>query len=231
MQEESVGQFFSSAWQVYEKVVAGDYLSHRLLYQGINDFLDTYDEPIRFLELGCGDARLSLDLLRDRRVEAYLGIDSSIHALELARRRSAGRPGHWRLLQGDVRHMPEVGQDWNVALASFCLHHLSSQEKRRTLASVRAALRAPAVFLLIDVFRQEGQDREAYLQRRRTVQRESWKALDDQEIELVIQHESAADFPETVSDYRKWALEAGFTSAQDTLAAPDGTHRWLSLTC
>jgi len=223
MPEEAIGRFFSRAWGVYEKVVAADYLSHRLLYQGLRQFLQG-QSPIRLLELGCGDARASQELLRDLPVEAYLGIDTSQGALELARARVEA--DCWKFVEGDVRELPPVGSDWSVTLASFCLHHLSADEKRRTLAQIAEVT---PVFLLVDLFREEGESREQYLERRRAWMRAQWTALSSEELALVMEHEAAADFPETVSDYRQWALrETRFRSVEQSLAAPDGMHRWIT---
>lgn len=222
MQEEAIGQFFSRAWGVYEKVVAADYLSHRLLHQGLREFLQG-QPSIRCLELGCGDARASQDLLRDLPVDAFLGIDSSQGALDLARTRI--QRSNWKFLEGDVRELPVIDSDWTVALASFCLHHLSAAEKRRTLAQIAAL---SPIFLLVDVFREEGESRADYLDRRRAWMRAEWTALTSDELALVMEHEQAADFPETVADYQQWAMDAGFASVQESLAAPDGMHRWLT---
>lgn len=222
MPEEAIGQFFSRAWGVYEKVVAADYLSHRLLHRGLREFLQA-QPSIRCLELGCGDARASQELLRDLPVDAFLGIDSSQGALDLARSRI--QQSTWKFLEGDVRELPAIESDWTVALASFCLHHLSATEKRRTLAQIA---RLSPLFLLVDLFREEGQSRADYLEGRRAWMRAEWTALSPEELALVMEHEQAADFPETVADYRQWAADAGFTSVQENLAAADGMHRWLT---
>ena len=220
MPEEAIGQFFSRAWGVYEKVVAADYLSHRLLFQGLRRYLQSQG-ALRLLELGCGDARASQELLRDLPVSAYLGIDTSQGALELARAQAP----QWQFLEGDVRQLPAVASDWTISLASFCLHHLSAAEKQRTLAQIR---KASPVFLLVDLFRQEGQSREQYLERRRAWMRSEWTALTSEELALVMEHEQAADFPETVSDYRQWGLEAGFNEVEENASAADGMHRFLT---
>jgi len=228
MSEEAIGQFFSRAWGVYEKVVAADYLSHSLIYSGLREFLQDRRE-IRFLELGCGDARSSSELLRKLPVQAYLGIDTSLGALEKARLRR--QEESWKFLVGDARQLPEVGADWTVALASFCLHHLSAAEKRRTLAQLRSRLAPSAVFLLVDLFREEAESRDDYLERRRAWMRAEWTALSDEELQLVMDHEQSADFPETVSDYQQWAREAGFQSARQSLVASQGMSRCLILDC
>ncbi len=228
MPEEAIGQFFTRAWAVYEKVVAADYLSHRQLYAGLRTYLEN-QAPMRFLELGCGDARASVELLRGLEVEAYLGIDSSLGVLDLARKRV--QPG-WAFEVGDVRELPAVGNHWTVALASFCLHHLSSSEKRRTLSQVSTALGTEGIFLLVDIFREEGESRHQYLERRRAWMRAEWTALSSEELDLVMEHEQAADFPETVSDYTRWALgETSFRSVEENLIASDGMHRWLTFRC
>jgi len=227
---EPVGQFFSDSWAVYEKVVEGDYLSHRSLYQGVTDFLRSRTGPLRLLELGCGDARFSLQLLQALQVEDYLGLDSSGMALDMARRRLSGYHGRWGLVQGDVRvSLEAVEGEWTVVLASFCLHHLLPAEKRSILSGIRRVLGSPGAFLLIDVFLQEGESRQAYLARRHAAMRKEWSGLSGPEIDIITEHETESDFPETVSDYQQWAQQAGFASASLSLAADNGMHSWMTL--
>jgi len=226
---EPIGQFFSDSWAVYEKVVEGDYLSHRGLYEGLEGFLRSRPGPTRLLELGCGDCRLSAPLLRAAGVTDYLGFDSSGVALQLARERLGPETERWRLRQGDVRScLGELDESWDVVLASFCLHHLSGAEKRAVLRYIRRLLPEGGAFLLVDVFLAEGESREDYLLRRHAGMRREWSQLTGPELEVITRHECQSDFPETVSDYRSWAQEAGFREAALSLAMDQGMHSWMT---
>lgn len=226
---EAVGQFFSDAWAVYEKVLDGDYLSHRALYQGLTDFLRSRPAPTRLLELGCGDARLSLELLRALPGSQYLGFDSSPVALQLAGQRLASHSGGWQLVQGDVRTcLDSVQESWDCVLASYCLHHLSRAEKQAVLRDIRRILPTGGTFLLVDVFLEQGESRQAYLTRRHAMMRQQWSGLTGPELDVITQHECESDFPDSVGDYQCWAEEAGFAAATLSLARDGGMHSWMT---
>lgn len=226
---EPIGQFFSNSWAVYEKVVEGDYLSHQGLYQGLGAFLCSRTGPLRLLELGCGDCRLTAPLLQSAGVQEYLGIDSSGVALELARARLGPDVQRCKLAQGDVRTcLAGLQSGWNVVLASFCLHHLSPTEKQAVLRDIRQVLPEGGAFLLVDVFLAEGESREDYLLRRHAAMRREWKGLTGPELDIITAHECQSDFPETFSDYASWAREAGFRGAAVSLALDEGMHSWMT---
>lgn len=226
---DPIGQFFSESWAVYEKVMEADYLSHRGLYDGLAGFFHSRPGKLRLLELGCGDCRLSAELLWTAGVAEYLGFDSSGLALGLARGRLGSRGEHWRLRQGDVRScLSEVDESWDLVLASFCLHHLTATEKRSVLRELRRIVPVGGAFLLVDVFLAEGESREDYLLRRHAAMRRHWNRLSPAELDLITQHECESDFPETVSDYQRWARESGFQGATLSLALDEGMHSWMT---
>src|SRR5262245_65577407 len=85
MDEESM-QAFRHQWQIYSKVVDTDYLSHQAVQAVLHQELVTdVNRPFRFLDLACGDARLTVAALQGTRVIHYHGIDLSAPALAMAR--------------------------------------------------------------------------------------------------------------------------------------------------
>ena len=57
-----------------------------------------------------------------------------------------------------------AGPVFDVALASFAVHHLTtSDEKRRMLAGVRRHLKPGATLYIVDVFRQNGVSTTHYI--------------------------------------------------------------------
>ena len=63
--DEQAMQTFRHQWQVYSKLVDNDYLSHQAVRAVLNRELATdVNRPFRFLDLACGDARLTVAALQ-----------------------------------------------------------------------------------------------------------------------------------------------------------------------
>jgi ubiquinone/menaquinone biosynthesis C-methylase UbiE len=84
--DEQAVQTFRDQWQVYSKLVDNDYLSHKAVGAVLHrELLTDVSRPFRFLDLACGDARLTVAALQGTRVIHYHGIDLSASALGMAR--------------------------------------------------------------------------------------------------------------------------------------------------
>jgi ubiquinone/menaquinone biosynthesis C-methylase UbiE len=128
-------------WRTYEKVVAGDYMHHRDFFAALmNEVEARLAQPLAIIDIGCGDARPVLDLLRRYPIERYVGIDQSQAALELAHK--SLKPLN---ISCDLRcesmldEMSGLDGDYNLAIASYSLHHLDSNEKKAVLSECRNA--------------------------------------------------------------------------------------------
>src|ERR1051325_11810152 len=85
--DEQAMQAFRHQWEVYSKVVDHDYLSHRAVEAVLHhELVNDVNRPFRFLDLACGDARLTVAALQDTRVIHYHGIDLSAPALAIDRK-------------------------------------------------------------------------------------------------------------------------------------------------
>jgi SAM-dependent methyltransferase len=117
--------------------------------------------------------------------------------------------------QADLRDaaatMPAAEHD--VVLANYSLHHLSTDEKRETLAHIRRGLRSDGVFIWSDIYRRPGESRLAYLESLERRIRREWTLLSVAEIDQVVAHIFDADFPEEEDWMRAAAADAGFTHA------------------
>src|SRR5579859_7791739 len=77
---------FQREWQTYRKVVDNNYMFHREVYGRLHQILiEEAPQPYRFLDIACGDASASVNVLRRTRISHYHGIDLSTPALDLAR--------------------------------------------------------------------------------------------------------------------------------------------------
>jgi methylase of polypeptide subunit release factors len=84
--DEQAMQTFRDQWQLYSKLVDNDYLSHEAVRAVLHRELVTdVNRPFRFLDLACGDARLTVAALQGTPVIHYHGIDLSAPALAMAR--------------------------------------------------------------------------------------------------------------------------------------------------
>lgn len=82
----------------------------------------------RVLVVGCGDARLCLDLVRRLSGLEATGVDLSSASLEdgLEAVRSSGLVGRVWLLEGDARRLEFPGGSFDLVIADGLLHHLPS---------------------------------------------------------------------------------------------------------
>src|SRR4051794_26031761 len=72
-------------WDLYARIVAGDYMRHAELISRLRGMLPRDGRPLRVLDLGCGDGSLARRSLADVPVGRYVGIDLSADAVARAR--------------------------------------------------------------------------------------------------------------------------------------------------
>lgn len=104
-------------------------------------------------------------------------------------------------------------QRLHVVSCLFALHHLSDPLKQQALAALRASMAPGGSLLVADVFRKDGEDREAYLARyrARTVE---WVGLEKEEREVVLEHVCSSDYPSERSAFVALAGRAGWGKAR-----------------
>lgn len=245
-QDEQSVELFQKSWQTYQNLLEVDFLEHGLLYQAVQQQLlslasaaaaaaaDSADTAftagpsgLRLLDLGCGDA---MQLARTLQLcgspgggvplRSYTGVDVSAPALALAARHLAFlQPAcQVALVKQDmdafVQSCPTSSFD--LAFASFAVHHLHTLEaKQAFLAGAARCLSPGGAFLLVDVFRQEGEGRTPYMQRYQANMDDAVAAgvIEPGEAETVMEHITNFDFPEEVSSFQRAAVAAGFAAA------------------
>jgi SAM-dependent methyltransferase len=204
---------FTTHWKTYQQVILSNYMLHR-------DFSVMSDAiigeaaargPLRVLDPGCGDAVLIADQLKGHTVLSYTGYDLSGHALELALTNLDGVSRTLHLREGRMEELigEETGR-YNLVYSSYAIHHLSDAQKRSFLKDLYAHLEPGGSFFLIDIFRLDGQDREAYVAGYINMIQEHWDDLVQEEKQRIFDHIRSFDFPATVSDMTIWGKEAGF---------------------
>lgn len=225
--DEQAMQTFQHQWQAYSKLVDNDYLSHQAVRAVLHqELLAAVNRPFRFLDLACGDARLTVAALQRTPVSHYHGIDLSAPALELASQTVEALACPVELEQADfVAAMRERSEPADVVWIGLSLHHLQTADKQILMSEVRAALHGDGRFLIYEPTRREGEARAAYLDRFEQTSDECWTALSPEESAAIIAHVRAADFPETPSVWAQLGRDAGFANVRELFTDPTNLLR------
>lgn len=207
---------------MYNAVVDGGYMHHRELAAALAAWTATHSAPLRVVDLGCGDAWLAAHAWHGSAVEHYLGVDMSEASIARAGERLADLwPGRFELIVGELaatlRGVPDASA--NVVLASYSIHHLSSDGKRALLTDCRRVLVPGGAFVWIDAVRRDDEARDAYITRLTHAVERDWTALTSDQRDKACAHIRESDFPETMSWMRDAAARAGFRLEEQFLTA------------
>jgi ubiquinone/menaquinone biosynthesis C-methylase UbiE len=214
-------------WAMYDAVVRHDYMRHAELARALAAWANSFGLPLRIVDLGCGDAELAASAFKKANIEHYFGIDLAESSIERARARVAIWPGRADLASGNLaetlHRLPN--QSANVALASYSLHHFSTNDKLTLINDIHRLLEPSGAFLWIDIVRNDNESRQEYIDRITHAMTHDWVGLAPEQRQLGVNHVRQSDFPET----RSWMLEhvqsAGF-HVGDTLLKDEFFTDW-----
>lgn len=211
---------FQQQWATYQKVVDADCLSHKETGKILHDTLDQFfAKPFSFLDIACGDASEMRGALAGTTVRHYHGIDLSEPALELAAANLKGVPFEVELDHRDfVEALMSRAEAADASWCSLSIHHLPTEEKLRLLRALRNA--TSTLLMIYEPTLKEGETREAYLVRFRSVNRPAWTMLTPEEWAQVDHHVTTCDLPETAATWLDLGHEAGFSKAKQVFLDP-----------
>lgn len=168
------------------------------------------------LELGVGSGRVAVPTALAG--ITVVGVDTSPTMLELARRRAEPHAVDLRLVEADMRSLPELGRFGLVTIPFRALLHLSSDAERRAVLSAARARLRPEGVLAFDVFHPDAEDiaetHNQWLERETGIwERATWDAS-TRRLELAVRTDDSdaamdlwwLDPP----DWRRLLEEAGF---------------------
>ena len=221
---------FQEQWTIYRKMVDHNYLFHREAYAILRDALEAEAPPgFHFLDVACGDARESSRALAGLPVGRYRGIDCAAAALDLAepelrRRLTCGVT----LTESD--YMPALRsatETYHVIWIGLSLHHLLQPEKLSALTEIRRLLPPGQGSGLLLIYENTSPDGEAPAgwHARWDAQRPDWTAFAGEEWAAVADHVHREDHPETVSNWHRLGMEAGFHTVEQLYACPTDLFR------
>jgi cyclopropane fatty-acyl-phospholipid synthase-like methyltransferase len=142
-------------------------------------------------------------------------VDLSPAALAEAHAYLAGLPSQVMLTHGDLLEMMEsTAKTWDVIFTGFAIHHLSPDEKRRFFSAAGRSLSRQGWLILVDVVRDEGQDRQGYLHGYLKFMRETWTEVPPDQLEEACTHVRDHDYPECLSTLKQMASGAGLIACR-----------------
>lgn len=191
-------------WAMYDAVVRHDYMRHTELASSLWAWAKQFGAPLRIVDLGCSDAWLATSGFRNARVAHYLGVDLAESSIERARGRLAVWTGRFELVCGNLADALGRAADAsaNAVLASYSLHHFATDAKLCIIDQIRRLLIPGGAFLWIDAVRDDGESRDAYIDRLTRSMQHDWVGLTEEQRGRGVEHVRASDFPET----RSWML-------------------------
>lgn len=216
--QSSAVEVFLKSWQVYQDIIAHNYMFHREISEAARSALKSFkpDRSLRILDLGCGDASMVLPLLSADRVARYIGCDLSQPALDIARVQLNAQQIPNQLICDDMllvaSELPNASVD--VVFSSYAIHHLNAINKQRILEDIARVLVPGGCFVLIDIFRDPEEDRAAYMRNYMGIVLDQWANLSPESRDLVIDHAMAYDFPEHPRFYNSSCTSNGFMTGQ-----------------
>ncbi len=202
---------FRSNWQTYQKIVEHNYMFHDELFSACHQLIKGIHKPLTILDLGCGDASLTKQLLTNIKVERYIACDLSENALELAKENLEflGNLAKFNCIDmlEQLRLTPD--QSIDLVFSSYAVHHLSDTDKAILFTECKRILKPSGYVVLIDVMRNNLQERAIYLKEYLGAVQSEWKAIDPAEFDRIAEHVIANDFPLSPSEYEGLAFQAG----------------------
>lgn len=210
---------FEERWQTYRTVVDHDLMEHHAVTSASATALHSWFEAhpdrrgrARLLDLGCGDLAQMAPIFQALPLRGYVGVDLTEPVLPLAQAALGSVPFDAEFHHSDVRTFVDSSSDtYDLAHASFVLHHLEDNDKTDFLTALRHRIQPDGLFLWTDVFRIPGESREGYLARYAARIRTEWDAISADARETIATHIHSYDFPTDRDHAAEFAQRAGWT--------------------
>lgn len=117
------------------------------IFEKVLNILKKYRIPERskILELGCGDAELSLKLTEEK-FNSY-GIDISPTAIKWANKKANKREFSGNFIVGNVINLPYPENYFDIIIDSLCLHCIIGDDREKLLKRIKKVLKENGLFL------------------------------------------------------------------------------------
>lgn len=105
---------------------------------------------MRLLDLGCGTGTLTLMVKQMHPQVEVFGLDSDPAILEIARKKVEKAGLEITLDQGMAFELPYQENYFDRVISSLVIHHISSENKQRTMLEIRRVLKRGGEFHMVD---------------------------------------------------------------------------------
>jgi ubiquinone/menaquinone biosynthesis C-methylase UbiE len=210
--DSRVMDFFDRQWSSYRAIVEHDLMEHRAVAAATAVTIDAWlaarpghAPAATMVDLGCGDLALLAPLLHRLPLGRYTGLDQAGVVLPLAQAALGEVPYPTQWLEGDLQAWAQgqldppnataALQSTDILHSSFAIHHLNDQAKSSFLEAARRRINPNGLFIWVDVFREPGESRTAYIERYINRIRSGWHQLNAEQQDHVISHLTSCDLP------------------------------------
>lgn len=202
-----VSEYFNNNWELYQQSVESNLLYHNEMFSALDKFLSDHfkNTPFSIADLGCGDGSAIRDILTNKSLTRYIGIDSASGLIDSAPHIMAKLNCEKRFLCENMATAIKNLEPVNVILSSYALHHLNYAEKVAFIYDCYEKITHHGHLLLIDVVLGDLQQREEWLDDLQQRLIETFPDLTSTEIERRLEHPRNNDFPESIDTYRSIA--------------------------
>ncbi|MEV4630651.1 class I SAM-dependent methyltransferase [Micromonospora sp. NPDC049523] len=191
----------------------------RAQIESICDLVTPLPTP-EILDLGCGDGKLTAELLQRFPTARVTALDGSARMLELAGRRLAPFGTRVRLQRAALEDRGWRSGTYGAVVTSLAVHHLADPDKRQLYQDLNAMLVPGAVFVMADLVRPATRATTALAARRwdaevarQSVAIHGGPAAADAFRETrwnTFTHPDPVDRPATLVEHLDWLRAAGF---------------------
>lgn len=219
-------QIFIRNWEIYQKIIRENYMKHNELAAHSQVHLNrlSLQQPIKILDIGCGDAHQISKQLKDLNLSSYTGYDLSAQAIQFAKQ-NIGKLNTTNDFQ--VGYMEDLiindQQSYTVIYSSFAIHHLSDEMKNSFIHNCYNRLTKGGLFILIDIKRLPAQTIASYKKSYADWIHQEWHLLSTDEKEAIIDHLNTCDIPVEASTYIQYAHNTGFNLIEEVDIDPRHT--------
>jgi len=104
----------------------------------------------RMLDIGCGTGTLTLEFKLQHPHVEVVGLDPDIKALEIARLKASSFSAIINFDDGFSHELPYLDSSFDLVFSTLMLHHLTTEQKQKTLCEVRRVLNTNGSLYLLD---------------------------------------------------------------------------------